>query len=160
MQTVSRIGETPFRPRHFRPLPAGAPAVADERHAAALETCRARLVMVACVFAVVFLVVALRLLTMPLLLGGSGDSAARVRPIGPPPPARADIVDRNGQLLATTLTPRRFMPIRAIFPTRARRQGRSCRFCRSSTQAEIYAKLTSGKSFVFIKRRLTPTPAI
>src|SRR6185437_3341109 len=90
MQTVSRLREIPFRARHFRPLPAGAPPVADERQAAALETCRARLVMVACVFAVAFLVVAARLLTMPLLLSGAGDSAARTHSIGPPPPVRAD----------------------------------------------------------------------
>ena len=77
MQPVSRIEENPFRPRHFRPLPAGAPVVTDERHAVAIETCRGRLVLVAAVFALVFLVVALRLLTMPLLLGRHGRSACR-----------------------------------------------------------------------------------
>ena len=49
----------------------------------AIETCRARLVMVAAVFALVFLVVALRLLTMPLLSGGPAEvHAGRVRPAG------------------------------------------------------------------------------
>jgi cell division protein FtsI (penicillin-binding protein 3) len=157
MQTASRIGESPFRPRHFRPLPAGAPTVTDERHAVALETCRARLVMVAFVFAVVFLVVALRLLTMPLLLGSSGDGAARVHPIGPPPQARADIVDRNGQLLATTLnTPSLYADTRHIPDAREATKA-ILSVLPQLNQAEVYAKLTSGKSFVFIRRRLTPT---
>lgn len=157
MQTVSRSGESPFRPRHFRPLPAGAPAVTDERHALAIETCRARLVMVACGFAVVFLVVAVRLLTMPLLLGDAGDSAARMHPVAPPPPARADIVDRNGQLLATTLsTPSLYADTRQI--PDAREATRAIRSVLPQlNQAEVYAKLASGKSFVFIRRRLTPT---
>src|SRR3954452_14813943 len=100
MQPGSRIAETPSRPRHFRPLPAGAPVVIDERHAVAIEVCRGRLVLVAAVFGLVFLVVVLRLLTMPLFSGGTADvHAGRVRPAaGPPPPARADIIDRNGQL--------------------------------------------------------------
>ena len=157
MQTASRIGETPFRPRHFRPLPAGAPAAADERQALVVETCRARLVMVACVFAVAFLVVALRLLAMPLLLGGSGDGAARVRPIGPPPPVRADIVDRNGQLLATTLsTPSLYADTRHVPDAREATRA-ILSVLPQLNQADIYAKLTSGKSFVFIQRRLTPT---
>ena len=84
MQPVPRIDEDLFRPRHFRPLRAGAPVVADERHAVAIETCRARLVMVAVVFALVFLVVTVRLLAMPLVLGGSGEVyAGRVRPAEP-----------------------------------------------------------------------------
>ena len=81
MQPVSRIEENPFRPRHFRPLRAGAPVVIDERHAVAIEICRGRLVLVAAVFALVFLVVALRLLTMPLLSGSTAEMhAGRVRP--------------------------------------------------------------------------------
>src|SRR6185312_8523569 len=104
MQAVPRVDEDLFRPRHFRTLRAGAPVVIDERHAAAIETCRVRLVVVAVVFAVVFLALTVRLLSMPLLSGGSAEVyAGRVQPSGPPP-ARADIIDRNGELLATTLS--------------------------------------------------------
>ena len=42
-------------------------------------------------------------LTMPLLLGGCGTVCRPHPAAAPPPPARADIVDRNGELLATTL---------------------------------------------------------
>ncbi|MGD9614873.1 MAG: peptidoglycan D,D-transpeptidase FtsI family protein [Alphaproteobacteria bacterium] len=158
MQPVVRIDEHPCRPRHFRPLPAGAPAVTDERHAAAVETCRARLVMVACVFAVVFLVVALRLLTMPLFLDGVAEAhAGRVRPAAPPPPTRADILDRNGQLLATTLsTPSLYADTRHIPDAREATRAILSVLPRLN-EADIRARLESGKSFVWIKRRMTPT---
>jgi cell division protein FtsI (penicillin-binding protein 3) len=158
MRPVLRIDENPCRPRHFRPLPAGAPVVTDERHADVIETCRARLVMVAAVFAVVFLVVTVRLLTMPRLLTGSTDAyAGRDRPIGPPPLARADIVDRNGQLLATTLnTPSLYADTRHVPDAREATRA-ILSVLPQLNEADVYAKLTSGKSFVWIKRRLTPT---
>src|SRR5882672_2270204 len=104
MRSLRRIEENPCRPRHFRPPPPCAPVVTDERATALLETCRTRLVATAALFAVVFLVVTLRLAEIVLVSGGSADShAGRVRPVAPPPPVRADIIDRNGRLLATTL---------------------------------------------------------
>jgi cell division protein FtsI (penicillin-binding protein 3) len=158
MRSIPRRDENPFRPRHFRPLPPGAPAVIDERHAVALEICRGRLIAVAAVFAVVFLVVTIRLLTLPLLSGGAAETqAGRTRPAGPPPPTRADIVDRNGQLLATTLTtPSLYADTRHIPDAREATRA-ILSVLPQLSEAEIYAKLTSGKSFVFIKRRLTPT---
>jgi len=157
MQAALRLDENPCRPRHFRPPPPCTPIVPDERQAALLETCRARLVMTAAVFAVVFLVVALRLAGMALLSGGAAEaSAGRVRSLTAPPPARADIVDRNGQLLATTLnSPSLYADARQILDA-----GEATRAILSVlpqlNAADIHAKLSSGKSFVWIKRRLTP----
>ncbi len=158
MAAAPRIDEDLFRPRHFRPPSAGAPVVADERHAVAIETCRARLVMVAVVFAIVFLVVTVRLLAMPLVLGGSGEVyTGRVRPAEPSPPARADIVDRNGQLLATTLVaPSLYADTRHIPDAREATRA-ILSVLPQLNAADVYEKLTSGKSFVWIKRRLTPT---
>jgi cell division protein FtsI (penicillin-binding protein 3) len=158
MQLVPRTGEDLYRPRHFRPPPAGAPVVIDERQAVAIETCRTRLVMVASVFAVVFLIVALRLLTMPLFLGGAAEAhPGRIRPAGPPPPARADIVDRNGQLLATTLsTPSLYADTRHIPDAREATRA-ILSVLPQLNEADLHAKLSSGKSFVWIRRRLTPT---
>src|SRR5438552_1829818 len=85
----------------LRPPPPCAPVVADERANRVLETCRTRLVATAALFAVVFAVVVLRLAEVTLLSGGSAEShVGRLPPAAPPPPARADIVDRNGALLA------------------------------------------------------------
>jgi cell division protein FtsI (penicillin-binding protein 3) len=160
MQPAPRIEENPCRPRHFRPPPPCAPIVTDERQAAVLETCRARLVMVAAVFAVVFFAVAVRLMAMPLLSGGAPETqAGRDRAPEPAPFARADIIDRNGQLLATTLnSPSLYADARHIPDAREATRGILSVLPQLNT-ADVYAKLTSGKSFVWIKRRLTPRQA-
>src|SRR5437588_657206 len=104
MQAAQRLDENPCRPRHFKPPLPCAPIVADESANQVLETCRTRLVAAAALFAVVFLVVVLRLAEVALLIAGSAEShVGRLPPAAPPPPARADIVDRNGALLATML---------------------------------------------------------
>jgi cell division protein FtsI (penicillin-binding protein 3) len=157
MRSPQRIEENPCRPRHFRPPPPCAPVVTDERATALLETCRTRLVATAALFAVVFLVVTLRLAEIVLISGGSAASPiSRVRPVAPPVPMRADIIDRNGRLLATTLDspslyadPRQIIDadeaVRAVISVLPQ-----------LNPAELRAKLTSGKSFTWIKRRLTP----
>jgi cell division protein FtsI (penicillin-binding protein 3) len=157
MRSLQRVDENPCRPRHFRPPPPCAPVIADERAAALLETCRTRLVAAAALFAFVFVVVALRLVEVVVLSGGGAEShAGRIRAVAPPPPVRADIVDRNGKLLATTLdSPSLYADPRQILDA-----GEATRAITSVlpelNPATIQAKLTSGKSFTWIKRRLTP----
>jgi cell division protein FtsI (penicillin-binding protein 3) len=157
MLATQRLDENPCRPRHFRPPPPCEPVVTDERRSALLETCRSRLVMTAAVFAFVFLVVTLRLAVVALLSSGSAEAhAGRVRPVAPPPPARSDIVDRNGKLLATTLSsPSLFADTRQIIDS-AEATKAIVSVLPQLNPAEVQAKLTSGKSFVWIKRRLTP----
>src|SRR5690348_26659 len=104
MRSAHRIDENPCRPRHFRPPPPCVPAVADERASAVLETCRTRMVATAALFALVFVVVALRLVEIVALAGGAAEShAGRTRAVAAQQVMRADIVDRDGRLLATTL---------------------------------------------------------
>ena len=71
-------------------------------------------------------------------------------------PARADIVDREGRLLATTLdSPSLYADPRQILDV-----GEAIRAITSVLPdldpAELHAKLTSNKRFTWIKRRLTP----
>lgn len=147
--------DNPCRPRHFKPPPPCAPVIADARADALIETCRTRLLAAAALFGVVFLVVALRLVEIVALSGAAAEShAGRIRP--PAPAARADIVDRNGTLLATTLdTPSLYAdPRQVIDPAEATRTLGAV--LPGLDQKEVYAKLTSGRSFVWLKRRLTP----
>src|SRR5579863_5132900 len=156
MRALQRVDENPCRPRHFRPPPC-APVVADERASAVLETCRTRMIATAALFAVVFAVVALRLVEIVVLAGGTAEShVGRIHAAATPPTARADIVDRDGRLLATTLnSPSLYAdPHQIIDAKEAARAVTSVLTDLDPT--EVYAKLTSGKGFVWIKRQLTP----
>jgi cell division protein FtsI (penicillin-binding protein 3) len=159
--TAPRLDDNPCRPRHFKPPPPCAPVIADERASQLLEACRGRLVLTAALFAVVFVVVVLRLAEVVLLSGGGAEShLPRVAPVAVPTPARADIVDRNGALLATNLPkPSLFVNSKLLLaagqdPDEATRK--LAPFLPERSPAEIRAKLVSGKSFVFLKRSLTP----
>ena len=148
--------DNPCRPRHFNPPPPCAPVVTDERASQAIDTCRTRLLTAAALFAVVFVVVALRLFEIVLLADGAEIHAGRMSRPMPPPPIRADITDRNGVLLATTLdTPSLYADPRQIIDA-----GEATRAITAALPslkpAEVNAKLSSGKSFVWLKRRLTP----
>ena len=157
MNSTQLLDENPCRPRHFKPPPPCAPVVTDERAAQLLETCRSRLVAAAALFALVFVVVALRLAEIVVLSGGAAEShVGRSRAVAPPAPVRADIVDRNGSLLATTLdSPSLYADPRQILdPGEATRALMTV--LPQLNPGEIQAKLGSGKSFVWLKRHLTP----
>ena len=160
MPAAQRIDENPCRPRHFRPPPPCEPIVSDERQAALLETCRSRLVVTAAVFSLVFLLVALRLVGIVALAGPNTEAqVAKIRPpapSAPPPPVRADILDRNGKLLATTLdSPSLYADPRQILDAREATRA-ILTVLPQLDPSELHAKLSSGKSFVWIKRQLTP----
>ena len=71
-------------------------------------------------------------------------------------PSHADIVDRNGNVLATTLdSPSLYaVPKQILDPTDA--TSKIVRVFPKLSSADVHTKLTSGKSFVWIKRHLTP----
>ena len=158
MLAAQRIDENPCRPRHFRPPPPCAPVVTDERQAALIEICRSRLVATAALFALIFVVVALRLVDVVLLPGAAVEAfATRGRPVTAPPlPVRADILDRNGKLLATTLdSPSLYADPRQVIDPRAAADAIAA-VLPGLDRTDTYAKLTSGKSFVWLRRHLTP----
>jgi cell division protein FtsI (penicillin-binding protein 3) len=155
-QPFQAYDDNPCRPRHFKPPPC-APVVPEGPARKALEACRARLFFTGILFACVFGVVALRVVEVVLLEGGTAQShMPRFRIPAPPEPARADIVDRNGRLLATTLdSPSVYAnPKQILDPADATRK--LVKAFPSLKTLEVYAKLTSGKSFVYLKRHLTP----
>jgi cell division protein FtsI (penicillin-binding protein 3) len=156
MPAPQPIDENPCRPRHFV-VPPCTPIIGDQRVAALLDLCRSRLVATAALFALAFLVLALRLVDVVLLPSAAAEiQAGRVHPPGLPLPVRADLLDRDGRLLATTLeSPSLYAdPRRIIDPREATRQLTSV--LPQLDPQELYPRLTSGKSFVWIKRHLTP----
>src|SRR5579863_3955365 len=93
--------DNPCRPRHFKPPPCG-PMPAEGPVRQSLETCRTRLLAVGLLFSLAFGAIAVRLGDVMVLK--EGDIKPRHAHVLPHAEAtRANILDRNGVMLATTL---------------------------------------------------------
>jgi cell division protein FtsI (penicillin-binding protein 3) len=146
--------DNPCRPRHFKPAPcAPRPAEGPVKHL--LDMSRTRLLLTGVLFIVAFAAIGLRLVDVTVLKdAGAKIAHAHVRPHVES--ARADIVDRNGALLATTLeavalaaTPKQVInapesahKLATVLP--------------DLSEPEVLAKLASGRKYVRLKRQLTP----
>src|SRR5215472_14049912 len=148
--------DNPCRPRHFKPPPCMA-IVPDGPAKQTLEACRTRLLVTGTLFALVFAVVALRVVEIVAVGGGTAESqVGRFRIVTASVPSHADIVDRNRNVLAATLdSPSLYANPKQIVDA-AEATNRLVKVFPTLGAAEVYAKLTSGKSFVWIKRHLTP----
>ncbi len=117
---------------------------------------RARLMLAAFCFAFCFGVIAIRLVHLTLLKSGGEPALAGAGVAGAPPVERADIVDRNGALLATNLTTASlYADARTVLDAEAAAV-RLVRVLPELSHAEVLGKLKSGRPFVWIKRNLTP----
>lgn len=125
----------------------------------ALETGRTRLVIGIALFSLVFVVLAGRLVWLtgfsavepPLARAAAGDQLPRSALMD-----RQSVVDRNGQMLATNLrTASLFADPRKI-PNANEAAVRIAQVMPEFSVADLQAKLSPGKSFVWIRRNLTP----
>ena len=147
--------DNPCRPRHFKPEPC-APAPLEGPAKQSLETSHTRLIITAALFCLAFLVISGRLIEVSGFKAGETRFARLPAPTKPER-VRADIVDRNGVLLATTLeTPSLYADPKLIHqPERVAEA--LANLLPEISESEVAAKLASDKSFVWIKRQLTPT---
>lgn len=122
----------------------------------ALETGRTRLLVAAMSFTLAFSLVGWRLVDLGLMADQHEPSLARSLASDTLETGRADIVDRNGVVLATT------MPTASLYanPQHVRdpetAAERLAEVLPELSPAELRAKLTSGRSFVWLQRNLTP----
>lgn len=156
MVALPRFDDNPCPPRHFKPPPC-APLIPDGPAQRALDTGHTRLLLAAAVFVLLFAMVAGR--AIQVMVFGRDVAGARITRFHiptPPLPDRADIVDRNGKLLATSLPVASLYadPRQVLDPAGAVRK--LLTVLPGLDRAALTKKLTSGKSFVWIKRRLTP----
>ena len=122
----------------------------------ALETGRTRLLVTGVIFCLAFLVVAGRLVDLAVLgpsveprLVVAGTSAAQDF-------RRADVVDRNGVLLATSLpTASLYADAREVIDPRQAAAG-LVKVLPDLDHEQVLAKLTSAARFVWLRRNLTP----
>ena len=155
-------GRATLRPAPCRPLsfatqgPASAQIVLDGTAKQHLETGRTRLLFAAMVFTVAFAVIGLRLVGLSLTQEPGSPRIAATSPHNPFESLRADIVDRNGVVLATTLPAvSLYADPRQIISVEEATRGLMSVLPELSA-AEVAEKLQSERAFVWLKRHLTP----
>ncbi|MDE1931695.1 MAG: penicillin-binding protein 2, partial [Alphaproteobacteria bacterium] len=148
------VRDDPCRPRHFRPQ-ASASAPPEGTAQTSIELSHTRLLITGALFVLAFLVIGARLVEVAGFKAGDVRLAhghAAVKPVV----ARANIVDRNGVMLATTLqAPSLFADPKLIDDKHATARQLAA-ILPELTESEIYARLDTDKSFVWLDRRLTP----
>jgi cell division protein FtsI (penicillin-binding protein 3) len=119
-----------------------------------LDMAKARLLVVACTFILAFLVITFRLVDVSLIRGiGEGHKFAR-SPHGTS--FRADIVDRNGELLATSLTTSSLYANAKVVIDPKEAAEKLAHVLPELNHQETMQKLKSGKVFIWLARHLTP----
>jgi cell division protein FtsI (penicillin-binding protein 3) len=150
--TADALDGTRTSPRQTEP--AFRPA---QRLSAAIETGRQRIVISALVFSVTFGAIGLKLVDL-MAFGSDADSALATHalPAAVPAADRADLRDRNGLIVATTLPSMSLYadPKLVLDPIEA--SLRLSKVLPDLDQAKLLADLSSERRFVWLKRGLTP----
>src|SRR5262249_18912489 len=148
----------PCSPRHADPLPPRRDEIVqlDGATKRALEIGRSRLLIGAALFALAFVVISGRLVDVTLFEDGIEPPATEQPNLAAPVAERADIVDRNGVVLATSLA------TASLFanPHQIRDADEAARELAAAipelSLPELKAKLSANKSFVWLQRNMTP----
>lgn len=158
MKTTVPSDPNPCRPRHFKPETCG-PAAQEGPERQLLETSHTRLIITGALLCLAFVVIGARLVEVAAFKAGDAH-IARSLPATHVVVGRADIIDRNGALLATTLeTPSLYADPKIVLSAREGAQAAAHKLVQvlpDLNEAEVYQKLTSDKSFIWLKRQLTP----
>lgn len=122
----------------------------------ALETGRNRLLVTAAVLTLAFVGIGARLIDLTVMTGAETEGEARLYTQPPSLVTRADIVDRNGVVLASSLPTASLYadPSEVIDPVGAAAKAAS--LFPEIDQAELAKTLASKGRFVWIKRNLSP----
>ncbi|MBI2707353.1 MAG: penicillin-binding protein 2 [Proteobacteria bacterium] len=120
-----------------------------------LDMARTRLLVVCCSFILAFLIIAGRLVDVSLLRGRGGENLAHTHPLQARQ-FRADIVDRNGELLATSLkTSSLYANARVVLDAKEAAL-KLTQVLPELNSNDVLQRLQSGKGFVWLARHLTP----
>ena len=121
----------------------------------ALDMAKTRLVVVSGAFLLAFLVITGRLVDVSILRGGGEENSAQARAFRGTN-IRADIVDRNGELLATSLTTSSLYANARVVIDAKEAAEKLTQVLPELNYKETCQRLQSGKGFVWIARHLTP----
>ncbi len=120
------------------------------------ELARTRVLIAGVVFALGFLTVGARLVDVTLLQNGREPRLASAPPAAALEMDRANIVDRNGVLLATSLSTASLYANPNLIIDARDAAAKLAAVLPDLDRGELLAKLASDRSFVWIKRNLTP----
>jgi cell division protein FtsI (penicillin-binding protein 3) len=137
------------------PAVAAPPLRLDGEGARALETGRNRLLVTGAMFVLAFLVIAGRMIDVALL---HGSAITQLRPVREAGLAveRADVVDRDGVLLATSLPTVSLYARPRDVSDKAEAARRIAALLPDMAAADILAKLRENRAFIYLRRNLTP----
>ncbi len=120
-----------------------------------LETGRMRLLMTAGIFGMAFAMIGLRLVDLMVLKEGP-TVIAKPHGIARPATARADIVDRNGVIVATNLPTVNLYADTHKVPEAKEAAEKLTATLPDLKYDEVFKHLTSGQRFIYLRRNLTP----
>ncbi|GAB3126225.1 peptidoglycan D,D-transpeptidase FtsI family protein [Novispirillum itersonii] len=121
-----------------------------------LETGRARLIVTGGLFVLAYAAVAIRLIDVMVLKAEDRPIAERIAATTEVKPRRADIVDRNGVVLATNLpTVNLYVDSTKVIDP-AEGADKLVSALPHLNRHDVLTKLSSGKRFVYLDRNLTP----
>jgi cell division protein FtsI (penicillin-binding protein 3) len=121
-----------------------------------IEVARHRLVIGGVLFALAFGVVSLRLVDLTLMKEGQEPRLAHLAKSGALEMERADIVDRNGVLLATSLATASLYANPKLVLDADDAAAKLARLLPGLPEAELRKNLSGERSFVWVRRNLTP----
>ncbi len=118
---------------------------------------KSRLLFVAVFILIGYLAVGLRLIDLTLLQEKPEEKTAIIENVRPlEKPLRAEILDRNGNLIATSLSMASLYADTTILHDPEKRAKDLAKILPEQNEKEILKKLTSGKKFIWLQRDITP----
>lgn len=122
-----------------------------------IETARNRLIIAVLMFVAAFMVMMVRTIDLSLSVEAPKRKVAAQKVVVPPVRfARADIVDRNGEILATNLETASLFANPGKVKDPAALAAKLVKILPDLSLADVEAKLSLDRKFVWIRRKLTP----
>nr|WP_281500759.1 penicillin-binding protein 2 [Kordiimonas marina] len=122
----------------------------------ALEIARGRLTVAVLLFLLGFAIMAARTIELGISTTAEKQVATRTIEVPPVKVARADIVDRNGEILATNLETSSLYANPSEIKNPKLAAAKLVSVLPDLSLADVEEKLSSGRKFVWLKRKLTP----
>jgi cell division protein FtsI (penicillin-binding protein 3) len=139
------------------PQDEASPSIASPMNANwSLPQAKFRLMLVLAAFLLGYFAISLRLIDLTLLRGGDGDAKRPAASAAGPQSLRGQILDRNGELMATSLKMASVYADATLITDAPAVARDLARILGENSPAALEKKLSSGRKFVWLSRNITP----